>query len=272
MTIMRVTVMDGGTMGIVIGASLAAAGHDVTIVDVDNCWMTERDGTSDGDEPGLASLVREGEAAGRLRRVRDPADAIARSSVVVLAADGVGRHGERRNATHALAAADVVAREARRELVLVISAPVPVGTSARVAERVDAAARVPVHVCCNPVLLEPGTALDDFRHPDRVVLGVEHDQARSVMTELYAPFLCGGHPPLFMNLASAEVAHHAAMALRARRAASLLEFAPLCERVGASVERVRRVLIADRRVGAAAHEPAALGHPRTSRSVPQTAR
>jgi UDPglucose 6-dehydrogenase len=128
---------------------------------------------------------------------------------------------------------------------------VPVGTARMVADVMGRYARVPFHVVSNPEFLKEGDALKDFLHPDRVVLGVESDYARSVLAELYAPFVRTGKPILFMDIASAELTKYAANAMLATRISFMNEMALLCERVGANIDHVRRGVGSDTRIGSA---------------------
>jgi UDPglucose 6-dehydrogenase len=119
----------------------------------------------------------------------------------------------------------------------------------RSGEAVAANAKLPFHLCSNPEFLKEGAALDDFMKPDRVVLGVESDQARSVMAELYAPFVRTGKPIIFMDIPSAEMTKYAANAMLATRISFMNEIAALCERVGANVDLVRKGVGSDARIG-----------------------
>src|SRR5205085_3859565 len=109
----------------------------------------------------------------------------------------------------------------------------------------------PFHMVSNPEFLKEGAAVDDFMKPDRVVLGAESDYARSVMTELYAPFVRTGKPIIFMDIASAEMTKYAANAMLATRISFMNDIANLCERVGADVDDVRRGIGSDARIGPA---------------------
>src|SRR4029453_513162 len=104
--------------------------------------------------------------------------------------------------------------------------------------------------CSNPEFLKEGAAVDDFMKPDRVVLGAESDHARSVMTEVYAPFVRTGRPIIFMDIASAEMTKYAANAMLATRISFMNEIANMCERVGANVDLVRKGIGSDTRIGA----------------------
>jgi UDPglucose 6-dehydrogenase len=150
---------------------------------------------------------------------------------------------------HVLNVADDIGRHMTREIVVVTKSTVPVGTASKVAAAVSVHAKHPFHMCSNPEFLKEGAAVDDFMKPDRVVLGVESDHARSVMAELYAPFVRTGKPIIFMDIASAEMTKYAANAMLATRISFMNEVAFLCERVGANVDLVRKGIGSDERIG-----------------------
>ena len=112
-------------------------------------------------------------------------------------------------------------------------------------------ARFPFHVVSNPEFLKEGNAVDDFMKPDRVVLGVATDQARTIMAELYAPFVRTGKPIIFMDIPSAEMTKYAANAMLATRISFMNDVANLCERVGANIDHVRKGIGSDSRIGPA---------------------
>jgi UDPglucose 6-dehydrogenase len=152
---------------------------------------------------------------------------------------------------HVLAVAETIGKSMKREMVIVTKSTVPVGTAAKVADCVGRSAQHPFHMCSNPEFLKEGAAVDDFMYPDRVVLGVDSDHARSVMAELYAPFVRTGKPIIFMDIASAEMTKYAANAMLATRISFMNEVANLCERVGANVDLVRKGIGSDSRIGPA---------------------
>ena len=150
---------------------------------------------------------------------------------------------------YVLAVAEEIGRHATRDIVVVTKSTVPVGTAAKVAEAIARNAKVGFHVCSNPEFLKEGAAVDDFLKPDRVVIGAETDFARSVMAELYAPFVRTGKPIIFMDIPSAEMTKYAANAMLATRISFMNEIANLCEVVGANVDLVRRGIGSDSRIG-----------------------
>jgi len=148
-----------------------------------------------------------------------------------------------------LSVADTIGRHMTREVVIVTKSTVPVGTAAKVQAAVATHAKHPFHICSNPEFLKEGAAVEDFMKPDRVVLGAESDHARSVMAELYAPFVRTGRPIIFMDISSAELTKYAANAMLATRISFMNEIANLCEKVGADVDLVRKGIGSDGRIG-----------------------
>jgi UDPglucose 6-dehydrogenase len=200
-------------------------------------------------EPGLHELVERNQRDGRLAFTTDGREAIRGSSVIFIAVGTPQDEDGSADLSHVLDVAHVIGREIDREVVVVTKSTVPVGTATRVAEVMRKTTRFPFHMCSNPEFLKEGAAVEDFLRPDRVVLGAESDHARSVMTELYAPFLRTGKPIIFMDIASAELTKYAANGMLATRISFMNEIANLCERVGADVEMVRRGVGSDARIG-----------------------
>jgi UDPglucose 6-dehydrogenase len=202
-------------------------------------------------EPGLDDYVERNQADGRLRFTTDVPAAIAAAEVIFIAVGTPPDEDGSADLRHVLAVAEQIGRHAAREVVVVTKSTVPVGTAAKVEAVIAQHARWPFHVCSNPEFLKEGAAVEDFMRPDRVVLGVTTDHARSVLAELYAPFVRTGKPILFMDIASAELTKYAANAMLAARISFMNEIANLCERVGANVDLVRKGIGSDSRIGAA---------------------
>ncbi|HEX6051242.1 MAG TPA: UDP-glucose/GDP-mannose dehydrogenase family protein [Gemmatimonadaceae bacterium] len=249
---MRITVVGSGYVGLVVGACLAETGNNVTCADVDR-------GKIDGlrknvlpiYEPGLDDLVERNQAAGRLDFTTDVTDAVASAEVVFIAVGTPPDEDGSADLRHVLAVAETIGRHMKRELVVVTKSTVPVGTARKVAECINRYATFPFHMVSNPEFLKEGAAVDDFMKPDRVVLGAESDHARSVMAELYAPFVRTGRPIIFMDIPSAEMTKYAANAMLATRISFMNEIANLCEHVGANVDHVRKGIGTDDRIGPA---------------------
>src|SRR5690606_21629624 len=132
---------------------------------------------------------------------------------------------------------------------VITKSTVPVGTAAKLKAEIGQYSSHPVHVCSNPEFLKEGAAVDDFMKPHRVVIGNDSDYARSVLTELYAPFVRTGNPILFMDVASAEITKYAANAMLATRISFMNMIAALCDAIGANVDDVRKGVGSDPRIG-----------------------
>lgn len=247
---MKITVVGSGYVGLVVGACLAETGNDVICADVDAAKVEAlKQNVIPIYEPGLEQLVERNQRQGRLGFTTDVAGAIARAEVVFIAVGTPPDEDGSADLRHVLAVAEQIGRHMTREIVVVTKSTVPVGTAAKVQRAVAAHARYPFHMCSNPEFLKEGAAVEDFLKPDRVVLGVESDHARSVMAELYAPFVRTGKPIIFMDIASAEMTKYAANAMLATRISFMNEVANLCERVGADVDLVRKGIGSDSRIG-----------------------
>ena len=249
---MKICVVGTGYVGLVVGACLAETGNQVVGADLDG-------GKIEGlkrnilpiYEPGLDRLVEHNQDAGRLTFTTDVGGAIAGSEVVFIAVGTPPEEDGSADLRHVLNVAEAIGRHMQRESVVVTKSTVPVGTAAKVAAQVGRFARFPFHVVSNPEFLKEGAAVDDFMKPDRVVLGAESDHARSVMAELYAPFVRTGKPIIFMDLPSAEMTKYAANGMLATRISFMNDIAGLCERVGANVDQVRKGIGSDDRIGPA---------------------
>ncbi len=249
---MNITVVGSGYVGLVVGACLSETGNAVTCTDVDEGKIAGlRDNVLPIYEPGLDAYVERNQKQGRLQFTTDVSAAIATADVVFIAVGTPPDEDGSADLRHVLAVAEQVGQHATREMVVVTKSTVPVGTARKVAAAVARHATFPFHVCSNPEFLKEGAAIEDFMKPDRVVLGVDSDFARSVMAELYAPFVRTGKPIIFMDIPSAEMTKYAANAMLATRISFMNEIANLCEVVGADVDQVRRGIGSDARIGPA---------------------
>ena len=249
---MQISVVGTGYVGLVVGACLAETGNSVWCADVDEKKIGGlKQNVIPIYEPGLDALVERNQKAGRLNFTTDVADSIRRSEVVFIAVGTPPDEDGSADLRYVLDVADTIGRGMKREMVIVTKSTVPVGTAAKVADCVGRSAQYPFHMCSNPEFLKEGAAVDDFMYPDRVVLGVDSDHARSVMAELYAPFVRTGKPIIFMDIASAEMTKYAANAMLATRISFMNEVANLCERIGANVDLVRKGIGSDSRIGPA---------------------
>jgi len=245
-------VVGSGYVGLVAGTCFAESGNDVTCVDVDEGKIAAlRRGEVPIYEPGLAELIKRNVSQRRLTFQTDLTDAVRRSLICFIAVGTPeGNNGEA-DLSAVMAVAASIADAMNEYKVIVDKSTVPVGTAARVAAVVSARTKHDFDVVSNPEFLKEGTAIEDFQKPDRVVIGHCGERARTIMEELYKPFVRTGNPILFMSQESAEMTKYAANAMLAARISMINEIANLCEAVGSDVEDVRRGVGLDRRIGPA---------------------
>ena len=249
---MKVTVVGTGYVGLVIGACLAETGNDVICADVDS-------GKIDGlrqnrlpiHEPGLEPLVARNQRAGRLEFTTDVGAAIERSDVIFIAVGTPPDEDGSADLQHVLEVARAIGQHMNRSKVIVTKSTVPVGTAERVRAEIAKHTTTAFHICANPEFLKEGAAVEDFMKPDRVVVGVDSEDAAEIVGQLYAPFVRTGNPIIFMDLPSAEVTKYAANAMLAIRISFMNQIAQLCDMVGADVTLVRKGIGTDRRIGPA---------------------
>jgi UDPglucose 6-dehydrogenase len=248
----RVTVIGSGYVGLVAGACFAETGNDVVCADLDEAKV-ERLRRNDLPiyEPGLEPIVRRNQEEGRLAFTTDIGAAVERAQVVFIAVGTPEGEDGSADLHHVLDVARVIGRHLHAPKVVVTKSTVPVGTAERVREAIRESTDVPFSICANPEFLKEGAAVEDFMHPDRVVIGVEDERARAAMAQLYAPFFRKSDRLLFMDIPSAEVTKYAANAMLATRISFMNQMANLCERVGADVTNVRRGIGTDQRIGPA---------------------
>jgi len=247
---MNISVIGTGYVGLVVGACLAETGNDIICADVIESKIEGlKRNVLPIYEPGLESLVERNQQDGRLKFTTDVAAAIASADVLFCAVGTPPDEDGSADLQHVLAVARLIGKHMTRELVVVTKSTVPVGTAKKVAAEIRKESRFPFHMCSNPEFLKEGAAVDDFMKPDRVVLGVDSEHARAMMTEIYAPFVRTGKPIIFMDIASAEMTKYAANGMLATRISFMNEVANLCEKVGANVDMVRRGIGSDSRIG-----------------------
>ena len=250
---MKIAVVGTGYVGLVAGACLAETGNDVTCADIDQGKISRLNaGEIPIYEPGLEPMVERNLREGRLAFTTDVASAAAEAEVIFIAVGTPPGEDGSADLKHVLAVAETIGRsmpEDGPEKIVITKSTVPVGTAAKVKDAIRRHTSRPFHVCSNPEFLKEGAALQDFMKPDRVVVGVESEHARTRLAELYAPFVRTGNPILFMDIASAEITKYAANAMLATRISFMNTIAQLCEAVGADVGLVRQGIGTDERIG-----------------------
>ena len=249
---MRIAMIGTGYVGLVSGACFSDFGHEVVCVDKDAGKIERlREGEVPIFEPGLEALLAKNIAAGRLSFSTDLAQAVDRAEAVFIAVGTPTRRGDgHADLTYVMGAAAEIGRALTGPVVVVTKSTVPVGTNRKVAEAIRAANQAAdFDVASNPEFLREGAAIDDFMHPDRVVVGVESERAKKVMAELYRPLSLREFPVVYTGLESAEMIKYAANAFLATKITFINEIAALCERVGADVKAVARGIGMDGRIG-----------------------
>ncbi len=247
---MNVTVIGSGYVGLVVGACLAETGNRVVCADVDVEKIASLNaGEIPIYEPGLDRLVARNLAEGRLRFTSDVDAAAAHGQVIFIAVGTPPGEDGSADLHHVLDVAGTIGRNISAGTIVITKSTVPVGTALKVREEIERHTDLDFHVCSNPEFLKEGAAIDDFMRPDRIVCGVESEEARGILQELYDPFVRSGNPLIFMDIASAELTKYAANAMLATRISFMNQLALLCEATGADVNRIRKGMGSDPRIG-----------------------
>ena len=249
---MRIVVIGSGYVGLVSGACFADFGHEVICVDRDADKIAKLNaGVMPIYEPGLDGLVAANAEAKRLTFTTDLAAPVADADVVFLAVGTPSRRGDgHADLTYVYQAAKDVADCAKDGLVVATKSTVPVGTGDEV-ERIVRKVRpeLAFDVVSNPEFLREGSAIEDFKRPDRIVIGANSQRARDVMTEVYRPLYLNHSPLMFTDRRTSELIKYAANAFLAVKITYINEMADLCEQVGANVQEVARGIGLDNRIG-----------------------
>lgn len=252
---MNIAIVGTGYVGLVSGACFAEMGIDVTCVDID---QNKIDRLLRGDipiyEPGLDDLVKRNVEAGRLHFTTDLTTCLDDVEVVFSAVGTPPDEDGSADLKYVLNVARTFGRNIKKYTILVTKSTVPVGTAqkvkAAILEELDKrGVDVEFEVASNPEFLKEGAAIKDFMSPDRVVVGVESERAKKVMTKLYRPFLTNNFRVYFMDIPSAEMTKYAANAMLATRISFMNDIANLCDLVGANVDMVRKGIGTDARIG-----------------------
>ena len=249
---MRIVMTGSGYVGLVSGACLADFGHDIVCVDKDVSKVEVlRSGGVPIYEPGLADLIARNVKAGRLTFTTDLSASVAEADVVFIAVGTPARRGDgHADLSYVYDAAREIASSLRGFTVIVTKSTVPVGTG----DEVDRIIRetnplAEFAVASNPEFLREGAAIQDFKRPDRIVIGIEDDRARPVMEEVYRPLYLNQAPIQFTGRRTSELIKYAANAFLAMKITYINEIAELCEHVGADVQQVARGIGLDNRIG-----------------------
>ena len=252
---MRIAIVGIGYVGLVSAACFADLGAEVYCVDVDEAKIQGlREGIIPIYEPGLDTLVRRGMEAGRLHFGTSIAEVLPHVEIIFSAVGTPPDEDGSADLRHVLAVARSIGAAMTDYCLVVTKSTVPVGTWKQIQrvieeEQAKRGVSIPFDVASNPEFLKEGNAIDDFMKPDRVVVGVQSERAKELMTRLYKPILLNNFRVLFMDIPSAEMTKYAANAMLATRISFMNEVARLCEAVGANVSMVRRGMGSDARIG-----------------------
>jgi len=247
---MKIAVIGTGYVGLVTGTCFAETGNDVTCVDIDQQKVDKlRAGEITIYEPGLEKIFLRNLKEGRLKFTTSLNEGIEDAKIIFLALPTPPGENGSADLKYVLGVANNLGKIMKGYVVIVDKSTVPVGTADKVREAISKNANVDFDVVSNPEFLREGVAVDDFMKPDRVVIGVENERAKKLMSELYAPFLRSGNPIIYMDLRSAELTKYAANSFLATKISFMNEIAQLCERMGADVDMVRMGVGSDARIG-----------------------
>ena len=252
---MKITIVGTGYVGLVTGTCFAEVGIDVTCVDIDEKKIENLNkGIIPIYEPGLEEMVERNVKKGRLKFSTKLSESLDGVSVVFGAVGTPPDEDGSADLQYVLQVATDVGTHMSDYLLMVTKSTVPVGTAEKVRTAMkDALAKrnsdLKFDVASNPEFLKEGAAVDDFLKPDRIVVGVDSDEAQTLMAKLYKPFTMSGHPVIFMDIVSAEMTKYTANSMLATKISFMNDIANLCEIVGADVNAVRKGIGSDRRIG-----------------------
>lgn len=252
---MKISVIGTGYVGLVSGVCFAQMGNKVTCVDIDEKKIEDlKQGIIPIYEPGLEDMTLENYKNKTLNFTINAKEAIKNSSIAFIAVGTpMGEDGSA-DLKYVLAVAKTIGESIENYIVVVDKSTVPVGTADKVKAAIQAeldarGVSVEFDVVSNPEFLKEGAAIQDFLHPDRVVIGADSERAMEVMRELYAPFMKHHDRFIAMDIKSAEMTKYAANAMLATKISFMNEISQICERVGADVNKVRNGIGSDSRIG-----------------------
>jgi UDPglucose 6-dehydrogenase len=252
---MNIGVIGSGYVGLVAAACFSEMGNSVVCIDVDQTKIDKlKMGVIPIYEPGLSTLVKKNFAKGSLKFSIDINDALSVAEVVFIAVGTPMGDDGSADLKYVLQVAQSIGENMQHYLVIVDKSTVPVGTADKVKEEIQSALDVrdsalTFNVVSNPEFLKEGAAINDFMHPDRVVVGADNEKAMQLMRNLYDPFTLSNDRFIGMDIRSAEMTKYAANAMLATKISFINEIANICERVGADVNHVRTGIGSDKRIG-----------------------
>jgi len=252
---MRVTVFGTGYVGLVTGACLADAGHEVMCVDIDK---EKIEGLKRGIvpiyEPGLDTLLEQNQQQGRLHFTTNPNEGVDFGELQMIAVGTPPNEDGSADLQHVLAVARTIGQHMSSRKIIVNKSTVPVGTADKVTRTITETLKtrqieLEFAVCSNPEFLKEGSAIEDFSKAARIIVGTNSEEVRTVMRECYAPYSRNRDKLIFMDVRSAELTKYAANAMLATKISFMNEIAQMAERLGADIEQVRLGIGSDPRIG-----------------------
>lgn len=252
---MRISIIGSGYVGLVSGAGLAEAGHDVLCMDIDADRIADlRKGRAPIYEPGLDEMLVRNSERGLLSFTTSMEDTVNHADALMIAVGTPPSEDGSADLGHVLDVAQGIGEALSRPLLVIVKSTVPVGTCDRVRkkiqERLDARDKnLSFSVASNPEFLAEGTAIKHFMQPDRIVCGVENDHSERLLREMYAPFNRNHEKMIFMDVRSSELTKYSANAMLATRISLMNEIANIAERTGADIELIRKGIGSDPRIG-----------------------
>lgn len=247
---MKLAVIGSGYVGLVAGACFAEAGNQVICMDKDEKKINAlHTGTIPIYEPGLDVMVERNVKAGKLSFSTNMKKTVQNSDIIFIAVGTPPDEDGSADLSHVLAVAKAIGQNMNAPKIVANKSTVPVGTARKVKETIQKETDIDVEVVSNPEFLKEGAAIDDFMFPDRIVIGTSNPEVAETMQELYSAFVRTGNPIVIMDEVSAELTKYAANSLLATKISFMNEIANLCDRVGADVEKVRKGIGTDSRIG-----------------------
>jgi UDPglucose 6-dehydrogenase len=249
---MKIAVIGTGYVGLVAGTCFAEIGHRVVCVDNNEQKILDlREGKLPIYEPGLDDLVPKNVAEGRLHFTTDLGQSVEEAEIVFIAVGTPAGEDGSADLRHVIAVAEAIGEHLNGFKLVVVKSTVPIGTCDKVRAIIASRSREHFVIVSNPEFLREGVAVNDFLHPDRILVGTASPEASKKMRELYQPILDRGAPMVTMDVRSSELTKYASNAMLATRISFMNDLAGLCERVGADIELVRHGMGSDGRIGPA---------------------
>ncbi|MFA7116635.1 MAG: UDP-glucose/GDP-mannose dehydrogenase family protein [Bacteroidales bacterium] len=252
---MNIAIVGTGYVGLVSGTCFSEMGAKVYCIDTDIDKISNLNkGILPIYEPGLEEMVKSNINANRLFFLTELKECIDDVDIVFIAVGTPSDEDGSADLKYVLNVASYVGENLNHFIVLVTKSTVPVGTSYKVRKAVNKAlakrnVKMEFGVASNPEFLKEGAAIDDFMHPDRVVIGTDSEKSRKLLEQLYRPFLLKNYRVIFMDILSAEMTKYVSNAMLATRISFMNEVAKLCEITGADVNNVRKGVASDTRIG-----------------------